>query len=221
MTAPGYAHRPGGATSHLSASARFTLAAGLLALGIGDLAVINMVLLPRYFADARGMHTPPPAFLSPRLMDVAVAMAVDVGMAVDVAPAPAAVAVAESPVPAPAPEPRAPSAATGDFPDLLFARNKDWLSAASRETLDRVADVLKESSTRRAILSGHTDNVGPPGVNRALSRARARRASRYLQVRGIDPAQIEIQGFGSERPVAGEPSPEARARNRRVEITVE
>ena len=222
MTAPGYAHRPGGATSHLSASARFTLAAGLLALGIGDLAVINMMLLPRYFADAGGMHTPPPAFLSPRLMEMAVDVAVDVAVAVDEA---VAVVVAgspsPSPVPSPSPSPSSVPAPSSDFPDLLFARNTHWLSAPSRETLNRVVDSLTENPTRRVMLSGYTDDVGPQNLNHALSLSRARRASRYLQAHGIDAAHIEIQGLGPAPPVAGEPLSEARARNRRVEITVE
>jgi outer membrane protein OmpA-like peptidoglycan-associated protein len=83
-----------------------------------------------------------------------------------------------------------------------------------------VADALKEDPARGVALHGHTDNVGPPDLNRSLSRARARRASLYLRAHGVEPARIDIQGFGSDRPVEGEPTPAARARNRRVEIAV-
>ena len=54
MTEPGPVHLPGGALSHPHSSARLALAGGLLALGLGDLAVINLMLLPRYLAARQG-----------------------------------------------------------------------------------------------------------------------------------------------------------------------
>jgi outer membrane protein OmpA-like peptidoglycan-associated protein len=221
MRGPGHTRPPAGATFHRSATARFTLAAGLLTLGIGDLAVINTVLLPRYLATSQGASAPPTVLL-PAI--------VPSGAALPSQPAPPPPAV-----PAPPPlDDRAPSLSTStstsvatstvdlavDFPDLLFALNTTWLSRPSRETLDRVAEVLRASPGRRVVLSGHTDDMGPRNLNRALSRARARRASRYLQGRGIDAARIDIQGLGSSPPVDGEPLAAARARNRRVEIAV-
>ena len=236
MTLSGSAHRSGGATYQLSPSARFTLAAALLALGIGDLAVINLVLLPRHFAVSRGIRPPPlvavraPAAAVPVDVEGASAAAMDVAAGLDVlseAPVPALPPGASGPTRPPPPPlaALAPSTATGsptgDFPDLLFARNTTWLSRPSREGLDRVVESLKEDSTRRVVLSGHTDDVGPTDLNRALSKARARRASRYLQARGIEASQIEIRGLGPAPPVKGEPLSEARARNRRVEIAVQ
>ena len=231
MSVPGYAHPHGGATSQLSPSARFTLAAGLLALGIGDLAVINMVLLPRYFAESRGPRMPSVAVLPAPAFALPVRATVDAAAVVDVASeAPALPSGASGPAPAP-PTPLAalatsPAAATatlapeGEFPDLLFARNTTWLSRPSREALDKVIESLREQVARRVVLSGHTDDVGPPDLNRALSKARARRASRYLLARGVATAQIEIKGLGPSLPVRGEPLAAARARNRRVEIQV-
>ena len=120
-------------------------------------------------------------------------------------------------------EPPAAAAATADlaeheFPHLLFARNTTWLSPEAREILAHLAATLAENPGRRVVFGGHTDNVGPEDLNRALSLARARKSGQWLEGRGIDPERIEIQGFGSTRPVAGDRSPEGQARNRRVEI---
>jgi outer membrane protein OmpA-like peptidoglycan-associated protein len=235
MTVPGLAHHPGGATSHLSASARFTLAAGLLALGIGALALVNLELLPRYLAPAQAtrfasLAVPPPSPAPLVVLPTSPAEQGEVGggegppeVAIAVSPVASVPAPPEVPPPRPAQREEVggegPPAAT-EFPDLHFARNTTWLSATSRDTLGRVVDLLKESPTRRVVLAGHTDNLGDPDANRWLALSRARRAGRYLKARGIESAQIEIQGLGSEPPAAGEPLPEARARNRRVEIVV-
>jgi len=68
------------------------------------------------------------------------------------------------------------------------------------------------------VISGHTDDSGPENLNRALSIERARRCGQWLEGHGVDSARIEIQGFGSTRPVADDRSPEAQVHNRRVEI---
>jgi outer membrane protein OmpA-like peptidoglycan-associated protein len=243
---PGSAHPPGGATASAPSPARLALAAGLLLVGIGDLALVNLVLLPRYLAVVPG-HPPScscpepsgPAALPTAQVPlgggaVASAPTAEPRQPLDGAAAPAASgapagqegaatppspAAAESPRPS-APEGAAPEPGTADFPDLLFARNATWLSAASRETLDTLADALKAGPERRVILRGHTDRVGSPELNRWLSLARARRASRYLQARGIATARIDIESFGSQRPADEEQTLAAQARNRRVEIEV-
>lgn len=246
MTRPGLAQPPGGATLHRSSPARLALAVGFLTLGIGDLAVIHRVLLPRYFAEAGVTRvavapvgvvvpaarppavpvavTPPP----PTILGEGPGAASPTPVAVPPPAAPAAALAPAAPAPEPAPPP-APAAAvapvaaapSGEFPDLLFAINTTWLSPASRETLDKVVAALEADAGRRVILSGHTDAAGPPDLNRALARARARRASRYLQARGLDPSRVEIRSFGSERPAPDAPPGSMRKRNRRVEIAIE
>jgi outer membrane protein OmpA-like peptidoglycan-associated protein len=124
---------------------------------------------------------------------------------------------------APPGEPSAATTAPADLPepklpDLFFARNTSWLSPAARESLGRLAATLAADPSRRVVLGGHTDNVGAEDHNRALSTERARRCANWLEGQGIDPGRIEIHGFGSTRPAAGDDSPQAQARNRRVEI---
>jgi outer membrane protein OmpA-like peptidoglycan-associated protein len=238
MTEPGPAHPPGGALRHPSASARFVLAAGLLALGIGALAVMNLVLLPRYLAARQG----PREQLLARARRVAALVSASTPAPSPAVTPPAAPEPSSPPSPAAAPPPAAPVLATAEplaaepeanqpeaaaappssgnepFPDLLFAINASWLSQASRQTLDQVAEALGQDPDRRVVLKGHTDTSGAADVNRALSRARARRAARYLRAHGVAADRIEIHSYGAARPVEGEMT---RARNRRVEIAVQ
>jgi len=141
---------------------------------------------------------------------------------------PASPPVAEAPPPpAPVPLPTAevaptevasPSLADIAFPHVLFARNTSWLSPVAKEVLDRLAATLAENPSRRVAIGGHTDDVGPEELNRALSVERARRCARWLEAHGVDPERMDIQGFGSTRPVGGDRSPEAQVNNRRVEL---
>jgi outer membrane protein OmpA-like peptidoglycan-associated protein len=209
----------GGSAAQPSSSPRYALAALLLFVGIGDLAAIDLVLLPRYLAGAKGALLPsppnPPA---------------SAPLAAQTLPAspPTTVPTAESPALQPPASPSSapaepPASAPGDladtdFPSLLFARNTCWLSPAAREILVKLAAALAENPSRRVVLGGHTDSVGSEDHNRALSIERARRCGRWLEGRGIDAARIETHGFGSTRPAAGDDSPQAQARNRRVEI---
>jgi outer membrane protein OmpA-like peptidoglycan-associated protein len=233
MTAPGYAHRSGdvgGATAQSSAFVRHALVAGLLLLGVGDLAAIDLVLLPRYLGGATrsgpvlpapfSAKTPRPE-LSPAPLPTNQPAPAAARIVESTAPPPTEVAPAEA-VPPPAEPPPAAEPATSGFPNLLFARNTSWLSPMARETLTQVAAILAEQPGRRVVISGHTDAAGPEELNRALSVERARRCARWLEGRGVDPARMDIQGFGSTRPLggdhSGDPSMAAQARNRRVEI---
>ena len=229
MSVPGDARRSNdGATAQRASPARYALAMGLLVLGAGALAVIDLVLLPRYLAGA-------PSVLRGDATGVAVVPTVaaphEVAAVAKDSPSPPRLPHANAPTPAtpatPAPSTEvvaAPAAATVPnslaFPHMLFARNTSWLSPSTKATLARVARVLAEQPGRRVVLSGHTDRAGSEDFNRALSMERARRCSRWLKARGIDPARIEIQGFGSTRPLTDDDSPTAQAHNRRVEVTL-
>ena len=223
MTATGDARQAGdGATAQLKAPVRYALAVGLLVVGVGDLLAIDGFLLPRYLAAATSVGALPLGLPVPAVLPPVGQPVVEAAVA-EVAVAQAAVAVQPAEL-APMPEPPADAApASGsqdelEFPHLRFASNTTWLSPAAKETLGRLVAVLGEHPSRRVVLSGHTDRIGPEELNRALSLERARRSLRWLSARGIDPARIEIHGFGSTRPLEVDVSPESQARNRRVEI---
>jgi type VI secretion system protein ImpK len=79
----------------------------------------------------------------------------------------------------------------------------------------------KEQGTIGVI--GHTDNVklrktSPFASNWALSMDRAKAVAAVLKPSLSDPSRLEVDGRADEQPVAGNDTPEGRARNRRVEI---
>lgn len=70
-------------------------------------------------------------------------------------------------------------------------------------------------------ISGHTDSTGSAEVNRKLSQARAENVAKFLvDVGNIPASRIIATGYGAEKPVASNDTPEGRATNRRVEILI-
>ncbi len=103
---------------------------------------------------------------------------------------------------------------------VLFRSDQATLLPEARSRLDEVAAALLESKERTLIVEGHTDSQGSVGHNNDLSQRRAQAVRDYLSSRGYPSANSSAVGYGSQRPVADNKSPEGRANNRRVEIVV-
>lgn len=98
-----------------------------------------------------------------------------------------------------------------------FDTGKATIRPDSFSRLDRVVEYLTHKPSVRIEISGHTDDVGKPEANKDLSRRRAEACKKYLVDKGVDAGRIETAGYGSERPVAPNDTPEGRQRNRRIE----
>ena len=103
---------------------------------------------------------------------------------------------------------------------LLFELDEDTLSAEGRASLAAVADSLRALKIESVRIEGHTDNTGSPRYNLALSLRRAESAAQELTRAGVPGPAIERRGLGADRPVADNATPEGRAQNRRVVITL-
>jgi chemotaxis protein MotB len=106
--------------------------------------------------------------------------------------------------------------------ELLFASGSADLLDAS--ALDRLAVMLNSVPNDIKVI-GHTDSIplsgGPFGSNLGLSSVRAANVGNYLIERlGVDPGRVTTAGSGDLRPIADNTTPEGRAQNRRVEITL-
>ena len=104
--------------------------------------------------------------------------------------------------------------------NLLFETAKATILPSSLPELKRIAQFV-QTYGYRVRLSGHTDNVGQPEANKALSQARAEAVRQQLVDYGCDPASIQALGYGDTRPVATNDTEEGRQQNRRVEITIQ
>lgn len=103
--------------------------------------------------------------------------------------------------------------------NLEFETGKSSIKPASYAALDRVAEMLKTKGFSLK-LGGHTDNVGNPTKNMALSKDRAESVKQYLVNRGANPSKIEAVGYGQEQPIATNKTAAGRQKNRRVEFTI-
>ncbi len=110
---------------------------------------------------------------------------------------------------------------------ILFDSGEADLKPEGEEVLKKVALILSEHTNLTVHVIGHTDNVPirPSARNRfpsnwELSTARATAAVRYLVQMGVDPHRLGAVGYGEFRPIADNSTPEGRARNRRIAITI-
>jgi outer membrane protein OmpA-like peptidoglycan-associated protein len=101
---------------------------------------------------------------------------------------------------------------------VLFEADSSVLSSEAKAKLDEVANELRQTPSRHAVLEGYTDGAGPESTNVQVSRDRAREAGKYLQSRGVAADRITTKGMGSLYPVGKDASDHGRALNRRVEV---
>jgi outer membrane protein OmpA-like peptidoglycan-associated protein len=104
--------------------------------------------------------------------------------------------------------------------NVFFDVNKFDLKPESQVELDKLVQLLKDNPTLKIQVSGHTDNVGKPADNLALSNNRARAVANYLVTNGIAPPRVTPKGFGETQPVADNKTETGRAKNRRTEVKV-
>lgn len=97
------------------------------------------------------------------------------------------------------------------------------LKRTALKTLDKIADILKETD-KRIVIEGHTDNM-PVAKNAEyesnweLASLRATSIVRYfIKYHQIDPHRISAMSYADTRPLKSNDSEEGRSRNRRIEI---
>lgn len=113
--------------------------------------------------------------------------------------------------------------------DILFDSGSADLGPEAQERLATLAQTVKEVSAEIPSdidwvlrIDGHTDKrpINTPRFpsNWELSSARAVAIVKYLVVQGIPAHRVSANGFGSFQPLDGADTPEAYAKNRRIEI---
>lgn len=104
--------------------------------------------------------------------------------------------------------------------NIFFDVNKFDIKPESQVELDKIVQLLNDNPTVKIQISGHTDNVGKPAENLALSNNRAKTVVSYLINKRIAPQRLSYKGFGETQPVADNKTDEGRAKNRRTEMKV-
>jgi len=97
------------------------------------------------------------------------------------------------------------------------------MTEKAKQCTQEVIDTLNAYPNVTAVVEGHTDNVGRAEYNQKLSERRAKAIYDYMVAGGIDPKRLSYVGYGEERPIDTNETPEGRHHNRRtvVVFTVE
>ena len=112
--------------------------------------------------------------------------------------------------------------------ELLFPSG-DWqMPAEAQRTLSKIVPILAPKQQTKIQVNGYTDNVPiGPGLTRQgitsnleLSQKRADTVMQFLISQGVNPSLVSAHGFGEADPVASNDTPQGRAQNRRVELTL-
>ena len=112
--------------------------------------------------------------------------------------------------------------------DLLFPSGSWQMPPQAAQLIAKMAPILAPFQQTTIIVTGYTDNtpIGPElrqqGVdsNQQLSLKRAQTVGNYLISQGVNPNLVTERGLGDADPVAPNDTPQGRAQNRRVELTL-
>ena len=103
----------------------------------------------------------------------------------------------------------------------LFDSGKYALKTGSTKLLVNSLVGIKAKPGWLIVVAGHTDNTGNPWLNQTLSQKRAEAVRDWMRDTGDVPEScFAVQGYGESRPIATNDTPEGRALNRRVEISL-
>ena len=103
----------------------------------------------------------------------------------------------------------------------LFDSGKSELKTGSTKVLVNALVGIKAKPGWLIVVSGHTDSTGSAQKNQQLSQRRAESVRDWMRDTGdVDESCFAVQGFGQSRPIESNDTPEGRAANRRVEISL-
>ncbi len=120
-------------------------------------------------------------------------------------------------------DPRAPAGPARVIVEeqFTFPENSTAIDPKFDRLLAIGAYALEKVPESTLVITGHTDSVGSAEYNQQLSLQRAQVIVDYMVSKGIPADRIVAVGRGEAEPIADNGTPEGRARNRRIEGTLE
>lgn len=106
---------------------------------------------------------------------------------------------------------------------LYFETNQSnlTLTESQRQDFADISYYLDNKADAKVLSTGHTDNKGNADRNQTLSASRAEFVKSYLSKNGIKAEQILTNGKGQTQPIAPNDTDANRAKNRRVEVSIQ
>jgi outer membrane protein OmpA-like peptidoglycan-associated protein len=104
---------------------------------------------------------------------------------------------------------------------IQFPTNKSRFYRLYIIELNQIVDLLKKSpEIKMMMIEGHADSRGPENYNMSLSERRAEQVRQHFIRSGISPDRLGTLGYGETSPIDTNETPDAWARNRRVEFII-
>ena len=103
---------------------------------------------------------------------------------------------------------------------VFFDTGSTSLNEKSQYELGEIAEILKQNSSVRVELRGHTDNTGDSATNMSISEQRANSVNEFLVNAGVDASRLTSRGYGDTLPLESNDTAEGRETNRRTELRI-
>lgn len=105
------------------------------------------------------------------------------------------------------------------FNNIYFEFDKATLTAKSEEVISEIAEILKQNTDKKFLITGYTDAVGSPTYNLDLSRRRALAVVDALVAKGVSSSILKSVGVGrTVSHAAAKASEQVREGDRKVTI---
>lgn len=101
---------------------------------------------------------------------------------------------------------------------INFDVDQSTITSEGKEVVNQISEALKQDTSLKIAIEGHTDNTGNSAHNKNLSNNRAKAVMQVLTASGIDKNRLTAKGLGADNPLLANDSEENKAKNRRVEL---
>ena len=101
---------------------------------------------------------------------------------------------------------------------IYFDYDQDTLREDALSDLLKVSRLMKDNPKYTLLVEGHADERGTREYNLALSERRAKAVEDFLSASGVSSFNIEVVGYGEEKPVDNGSNESAWSQNRRAEL---
>ena len=108
--------------------------------------------------------------------------------------------------------------AAGNKRKISFAPSSSDIESDALDTIDAIADILRDCQSVQIEISGHTDSQGREVMNQQLSQARADSVLNAIMARRVLTSNLSAKGYGESQPIADNKTEEGREANRRIEF---
>ena len=118
---------------------------------------------------------------------------------------------------------REEAAFVAGYKDVAYfetAKDMPIFGQLNEDSWTNLKNIMDKNPDVKVTITGHTDNVGSAAANMKLSQNRANNIKKMLVEKGIPANRIAAIGKGETEPAESNATPEGRAKNRRIEITI-